>query len=185
MADREEEPQDQRMPTGEKDGSKEINQLESVNSSLTRQGHAAEDTPQWPGTEERIRGLARAFSNPSRASRQGPNEVNPFDVTNDPSLDPNSSKFNVAHWLSVYLSVISQDSEKYPQRTIGISYRDLHVYGFDGGSDYQKDVLNVLIHATNLLLEPFREKRKIPILREFDGLIRQGEMCVVLGRPGR
>jgi ABC-type multidrug transport system ATPase subunit len=29
------------------------------------------------------------------------------------------------------------------------------------------------------------QKRRIDILRNFDGLVKSGEMLVVLGRPGR
>jgi ATP-binding cassette subfamily G (WHITE) protein 2 (PDR) len=162
---------------------KEIDQRHLENASNIHPSHATEPLPS--DAEDRILELARVFSNLTRVSTIGTNATNPFDVKNDPSLDPNSSSFNAAHWLKVYLSVLSQDSDKYPQRTLGVSYRNLFVYGFSGDTDYQKDVLNVFIHSVNLFRELFQEKRKILILREFDGLIRPGEMCVVLGRPGR
>lgn len=158
---------------------------ETDNQTLV-EGCASEESPAVTG--ERIRGLARAFSSMSRASRASrPEEytANPFDVTDDSPLNPNSANFDATYWAKTYLSALAQDTDRYPQRTAGVSYHNLHVYGFGGDTDYQKDVLNVFLHSANLVRGLFREKQKVPILKEFDGLVRPGELCVVLGRPGR
>lgn len=179
----EEATQNEETSTGEAHEMKEIDHQHPQNASNVHPSHATEPLPS--GAEDRILQLARIFSSLTRASTRGTNAVNPFDVEHNPTLNPSSPTFNAARWLKVYLSVLDQDSDKYPQRTLGVSYRNLFVYGFSSDTDYQKDVLNVFLHGVNLFRELFQEKRKAPILREFDGLVRPGEMCVVLGRPGR
>jgi ATP-binding cassette subfamily G (WHITE) protein 2 (PDR) len=56
------------------------------------------------------------------------------------------------------------------------------VHGFGSPTDYQKDVANSVLQIGAL----FRSmtgtgKQKIQILRDFDGLVKSGEMLVVLG----
>ncbi len=133
---------------------------------------------------DNIRGLARVFSNLSRnASRT--TGVNPFEKADDPKLDPNSPEFEVERWLKSYLSITSKDKERYPQRSVGVSFRSLRVYGFGRDTDYQKDVLNVFLAAVQTIHGLFHASWKFPILESFDGLVRPGEICIVLGRPGR
>ncbi|OCK85345.1 hypothetical protein K432DRAFT_413340 [Lepidopterella palustris CBS 459.81] len=106
-------------------------------------------------------------------------------ASGDPTLDPNSSKFCVKRWARVLFHVVSRDPDKYPQRTAGVSYRNLSVHGFGSTTDYQKDVLNVLFRGPSIIRKWMgRGQRKIQILRDFDGLVKSGEMLVVLGRPG-
>lgn len=138
-----------------------------------------------PATEGHIHHLARAFSNMSAASDSRPAVFNPFDSPKDSRLDPSSPFFDAEEWAKSYMLIIHNDAERYPQRTTGISYRDINVYGFGSDTDYQKDVINIFFHATNSIKEMYRGRTRIPILTCFDGLVRPGEMCVVLGRPGR
>ncbi|KIN00043.1 hypothetical protein OIDMADRAFT_126522 [Oidiodendron maius Zn] len=134
-------------------------------------------------TAENIQALARAFSNLSRHP-SGTAAANPFGDVDDPRLDPNSPKFEVERWLKLYLSILSNDQERYPQRSAGISFKNMNVYGFGKDTDYQKDVLNIFLAGIQKLQNLFRAARKFPILKDFDGLVRPGEMCIVLGCPG-
>lgn len=136
-------------------------------------------------TEDRIHSLARVFSNMSKAPSSNTTMVNPFDDHKISALDPFSCDFDAEEWAKHFFHTIGSDPERYPQRTAGVSYRDVAVFGFGSDTDYQKDVVNVMYHAVNVIKESFRPKRRVPILTEFDGLIKSGEMCVVLGRPGR
>lgn len=138
-----------------------------------------------PGAEAAIKGLARTISNRSRQSQSTATAANPITDGDDPTLDPNSPKFDIEHWLKTYLSIISQDQGRYPRRTAGVSFRDLTVYGFGRATDYQKNVLNIFLAGLQKVHGCFQPEYKFPILKDFDGLIRPGEMCVVLGRPGR
>ncbi|KAK9350882.1 P-loop containing nucleoside triphosphate hydrolase protein [Lipomyces doorenjongii] len=112
--------------------------------------------------------------------------MNPFtDHAQDSSLDPSSENFNARKWMKTLLAFQSRDPERYPKRTAGISFKNLSVHGFGSPTDYQKDVGNAPLEIGAL----FRwatgmGKQKIDILRGFDGLIKSGEMLVVLGRPG-
>jgi len=112
--------------------------------------------------------------------------VNPFLDMHHPSMDPNSPQFDIRRWSKALFHTFSSDPSRYPQRSAGVSYRNVSVYGNHTSANYQKDVGNVLLGLPNLLLQPVTQrKRKVQILRSFDGLVKSGEMLVVLGRPGR
>lgn len=137
-------------------------------------------------TEFRIRGLARTLSHMSRTSAaQVPGHVNPFTTMEIPALDPNSPFFDAELWAKTYFNIMEDDPERYPQRTAGVSYRNLNVFGFGSDTDYQKTVFNIFLSSLEAIQEIFRGQPRVPILTDFDGLIKSGEMCVVLGRPGR
>lgn len=135
-------------------------------------------------TEQRIHSLARVFSNMSTATNSRTTNVNPFNDAHQPMLDPSSPSFSAEHWAKAYLTAVARDPDRFPQRTAGVSYRDLDVFGFGSRTDYQKDVLNMWFHAASLIGGILRQKERIPILTDFDGLVKSGEMCLVLGRPG-
>ncbi|KAI0123219.1 P-loop containing nucleoside triphosphate hydrolase protein [Xylariales sp. AK1849] len=116
--------------------------------------------------------------------RSTPNDSNPFLATH-PSLDPNSPQFNAKTWTKALRYAFAQDSEKYPQHPMGVSWRDLGVHGFGSDIDCQKDCLNVLWRGFMRVREWLsRRKQRLQILRNFDGLVQSGEMLLVLGRPG-
>jgi ATP-binding cassette subfamily G (WHITE) protein 2 (PDR) len=134
--------------------------------------------------EEEVTRLARRLS--TRASAVE-NVENPFlDAKEDPNLDPHSSDFKPRKWMKNLLAVSSRNPQRYPARVAGVAFRNLSVHGFGSPTDYQKDVANSVLEIGSL----FRAitgtgKQKIQILRNFDGLVKSGEMLVVLGRPGR
>ncbi|PGH03298.1 hypothetical protein GX51_04168 [Blastomyces parvus] len=111
---------------------------------------------------------------------------NPFiALEKDGTLDPHSPNFNAKAWMKNLLALQSRDPERYPRRTAGFAFRNLNVHGFGLPTDYQKDVANAPLEIGNL----FRAitgsgKHRIQILRNFTGLVNDGEMLVVLGRPG-
>ncbi|KAJ6571566.1 ABC transporter [Mycena capillaripes] len=114
--------------------------------------------------------------------------VNPFkDVEGDETLDPRSPRFDLNAWLRSVMQVVSRDPETFPSRTAGVSFRNLNVHGVGSPTDYQKTVGNIWLGAFSSLrgfLGMGTGKRKIQILRDFDGLVSSGELLVVLGRPG-
>lgn len=128
--------------------------------------------------------LARSFSI-TRTFSSFPSDVNPF-LSKDPKLDPNSKSFDGRLWVRTLLHVFSQDPSKYPRHTAGVSYRSLNVHGYGFDTDYQKDVANILWRLPVIALDFVRSRKsRIQILQHFDGLIKSGEMLLVLGRPGR
>ncbi|KAI0383501.1 ABC-2 type transporter-domain-containing protein [Hypomontagnella monticulosa] len=131
----------------------------------------------------RVATLARNLTRESTRSHAF-QDVNPF-LAPSPSLDPNSPEFDARKWARTLLHAFAKDPEKYPRPPVGVSWRDLGVYGFGKDTDYQKDILNILWRAPLIAREWIsHRRRKIQILDEFDGLVRSGEMLLVLGRPG-
>lgn len=135
---------------------------------------------------QRVQQLARALTHNSVKNAHG-EHVNPFDGSDNPSLDPLSGKFSYRAWVKTLVGLQSRDPERYPQRVAGVAYRNLSAYGFGESTDYQKTFGNYPLEAGVLFRRIIgkRQQTKIQILRDFDGLVRSGEMLVVLGRPGR
>lgn len=76
-----------------------------------------------------------------------------------------------------------QDQNNVVQRRAGIVWKNLKVCG--SGS-----AINIQTNVGSLFMSPFRARELFAhgpektILNEFDGVLRSGEMLVVLGRPG-
>ncbi|CZT45851.1 probable ABC1 transport protein [Rhynchosporium secalis] len=132
-----------------------------------------------------IHELARNLTYHSVKDGSG-NYVNPFSETSNPVLDPRSDSFNYKSWMRTILAIHSRDPERYPKRVAGIAYRNLSAHGFGEATDYQKTFGNYPLEIPSLFKRIIgrRQQTKIQILRDFDGLVRSGEMLVVLGRPG-
>ncbi|KAH7417874.1 AtrD, ABC-transporter [Cadophora sp. MPI-SDFR-AT-0126] len=131
--------------------------------------------------ERNIMHLARTLTRPSGADSQ---YKNPFFENGDPALDPHSDKFDARVWTQSVLGISSRDSEN-PTRTAGVSFRNLSASGYGFPTDYQKTFGNYILELGNIVSRMRGiGKRKIQILRDFDGLVKSGEMLVVLGRPG-
>ena len=111
---------------------------------------------------------------------------NPFLGVPQGSLcDPASENFSAKAWISNLAGFISKEPQRYLVRTLGVSFRHLNVSGFGTPTDYQKTVGNIPLELGVI----FRwlmgtRKHQIQILKDFNGVIRSGEMLLVLGRPG-
>lgn len=136
--------------------------------------------------QRKIMKLARRLTAESTRSRHDGMPPNPFTTSCDPSLDPNSPKFNARHWARTILHWSSQDPDRFPQRTAGVSFRSLGVHGYGRSTAYQKDFLNAILQVGDIVSGLVNSRnRKLQILKDHDGLLRSGEMLLVLGRPGR
>lgn len=137
--------------------------------------------------EEHVHQLARQMSHLSRTNTGLAQDTNPFLDNSSPTLNPNSPKFDARAWMKHLVHLASKDSETHHHRTAGVSFTNLSVHGFGTPTDYQKDVGNLalsLFGSVKRLLGFKKSVRKIQILRDFDGLVKHGEMLIVLGRPG-
>ncbi|OTB07874.1 hypothetical protein M426DRAFT_8470 [Hypoxylon sp. CI-4A] len=133
--------------------------------------------------DTRIAALARSLTHQSTRSHIH-QSVNPF-LDPSPALDPNSPEFDPRKWARTLLHAFAQDPDKYPRPPVGVSWRNLNVHGFGKPTDYQKDILNILWRAPLIAREWISHRQqKIQILNDFDGLVKSGEMVLVLGRPG-
>jgi len=103
----------------------------------------------------------------------------------DPVLDPTSEKFDHYKWARMMLKLMDKEGFPRPPST-GVVFENLNVSGSGSALQYQSNVGSVL-------LAPFRPQEYLSfirsgpekqILRNFDGLLRSGELLLVLGRPG-
>ncbi|KAL9607630.1 MAG: hypothetical protein Q9167_007477 [Letrouitia subvulpina] len=135
--------------------------------------------------DKRVTELARQLTQQSLHSQKD-SAPNPFLSSDDPALDPLSGQFKPEKWIKALMKIQSRDPERYPQRVAGLSYKNLNVHGFGRPTDYQKTFGNYPLELASLynLFAPAKGKRKIQILKNFEGLVKSGEMLVVLGRPG-
>ena len=85
-----------------------------------------------------VANLAKQLTQHSIHTSGGDNYPNPFLGTNDPALDPLSGHFKPEAWTKTLIGITSRDPERYPQRTAGVSYKNLSVHGFGSLTDYQK-----------------------------------------------
>lgn len=136
--------------------------------------------------EEKITELAKSIS--ACEFRDGNGKlVNPFIGSDDPQLDPNSGQFAIKAWLQAVMNIASRDPDRHPRGAVGVAYRDLSAHGVGEVMDYQKTFgnypLGLMKAAKNRI--SMGTPGKIQILRNFDGLVKSGEMLLVLGRPGR
>ncbi|KAK6537823.1 hypothetical protein TWF694_010726 [Orbilia ellipsospora] len=143
-----------------------------------------------PGDEERVIQLARRLSHADHTdltkeeTRYSQFEgENPFAGSTNPRLQPGNERFNPKAWLKSIISLTARDPEKYPSLRLGVSFKNLSAHGFGSATDYQKNVGNIGFSFLERAVTIGR-KRKIQILRDFEGLVKSSELCVVLGRPG-
>lgn len=165
---------------------KQIRSHEDIeNSARATTSSSGFDEDSIEREERHVTQLARTFTQASVKNEQG-QYVNPFLSNDDPTLDPTSEKFSARAWTKTLIGISSRDPERYPERTAGVSYRNLSCHGYGNPTDYQKTFGNYPLEIAGLFNKiTGRGKRKIQILRNFDGLVKSGEMLVVLGRPGR
>ncbi|KAJ5753192.1 ABC multidrug transporter C [Penicillium odoratum] len=135
--------------------------------------------------DEEVTRLARKLTRESTRFSVTEGENTFLETKEDSTLNPASPNFRARNWMKNLLALTSRDPERYPQRQAGVSFRNLSVHGFGSPTDYQKDVFNSVFQIGALFrMATGTGKQKIQILREFDGLVKSGEMLVVLGRPG-
>ncbi|PHH86006.1 hypothetical protein CDD83_10881 [Cordyceps sp. RAO-2017] len=123
--------------------------------------------------------MARSYS---RTSAAVPGQ-NPFLAGSDSHLNPSSPNFSGREWAKAVVELVSHDGGSF--RSTGVCFDSLNVYGYGESTDYQKDVANIWLSAAALARRfAGSGRQRIDILRNFDGLVRTGEMLVVLGPPG-
>ncbi len=110
------------------------------------------------------------------------NLLNPFLASSYPSLDPDSGVFDVGLFFESVAKIRRQESNRRPIKAFGVAFQHLSVYGFKTSTDYQRTFGN---YPATLYRKAFGHgKERVNILNSFDGLVHQGEMLLVLGRPG-
>ncbi|RYP42698.1 hypothetical protein DL767_000067 [Monosporascus sp. MG133] len=128
--------------------------------------------------------LARRITASSNVAGADANALTPRSGSH---LDPYSPSFDGAAWVKAFIALIQSDPKAPPTRRSGVAFRGLSAFGHSMGSDYQKDVGNVwlsLLSSIRSMTGTDRNRRRIDILRDLEGVVEDGEMCIVLGPPG-
>ncbi|KAH7133701.1 ABC-2 type transporter-domain-containing protein [Dactylonectria macrodidyma] len=132
-----------------------------------------------------VQNLARQYTNHSlaRVPTQAAESLFVTDDANSP-LNPRGEKFNARVWAKTLSHMVNEHGAGF--RRTGLCFQNMNVFGYGAETDYQKDVGNIWLEVPSLVRKAMRteSKRKIDILNDFDGIIRSGEMLVVLGPPG-
>ncbi|KAG7142602.1 ABC multidrug transporter C like protein [Verticillium longisporum] len=102
-------------------------------------------------------------------------------------LDPASSSFDGRAWVKAFLQLAESDSQTAPMRVLGVAFKSLNVFGWSTGTESQMTVttrITSLFQSIAQLATGNKQKRRIDILRDFEGVVAEGELLLVLGPPG-
>lgn len=162
-------------------------QILSLARQYTNEKSAAAHTQNTTDKDSTNLSFSRRLSRASTYSLSGiDSDINPFLEPTDPALDPHSDKFSARAWTRHVVRFKDRDPDLYPHRSLGVSIRNLSAFGYGTGTDYQKNVSNAPLSLLSSIRNLTGHKgEKVQIIRDFDGLLKPGESCVVLGRPGR
>ncbi|EAU85334.2 ABC transporter [Coprinopsis cinerea okayama7 len=132
-----------------------------------------------------VEGLRRSMT---REKQTQPSTV-PFpapassDASSDDSFDMDSKDFDLEKWIRQMIQRRSNSEAK--PRQLGVVFRDLQVLGIGASASYQPTLGSVLNPLD--AIRSFQTARHPPIkeiLTGFEGVVRPGEMLLVLGSPG-
>jgi len=99
----------------------------------------------------------------------------------DPRIDPTSESFDLTRFLKYFRH--SMEGAGIEMKKVSVVYKGLNVFGSGKALQLQKTVAD-LVMAPFRAGEYFGKSDRKQILNSFDGIIKSGELCVVLGRPG-
>lgn len=154
---------------------------ESDNTALRRQS-SVNILPEDDRRE--LQRIATAMSSRRRQSlATHPEVVEPPAGDSDPKLDPSSKEFDLGKWLQ--LRIQNMEGAGKSLKRAGVAYKDLSVSGTGAAMRLQQTVGSFLMAPARLGEHiSFGSKKPKPILHRFDGLMKSGELLIVLGRPG-
>lgn len=100
-----------------------------------------------------------------------------------PVLDPQSDQFDLDKWLRNFVKTLREQGITAKQT--GVAWKDLNVSGTGEAVRVQETVGSSLLAPLRLgEWFSFGKTEHKQILRNFDGLVRSGELLICLGRPG-
>jgi ABC-type multidrug transport system fused ATPase/permease subunit len=124
--------------------------------------------------------LLRLASQVSQKTHQGA----VFEIgEDDAALDPGSVEFDLEKWLRHVIQ--GSKSEGIRIKSSGTIFKKLRVTGTGSALMLQETVGDLLVAPLRIgeLFKGFKSEPKT-ILADFNGLVKSGEMLLVLGRPG-
>jgi hypothetical protein len=105
-------------------------------------------------------------------------------LTRRGTINPDSPAFSTEKFLREMLSRANEQGLR--RRNAGVVFRGLVVLGYGSGFAYQNTVGTMATGITRLP-QTIRSRRHPPmktILYSMDGVVKEGEMLLVLGKPG-
>ncbi len=99
----------------------------------------------------------------------------------DPFVYPANPHFDVYKWAKMMLRV--QDEKGISRHRSGVAFRNLSVHGSGEAINIQHTV-GSFVRWPLKIHHLFKKSPKRQILYDFSGLVKKGELLVVLGRPG-
>jgi len=101
----------------------------------------------------------------------------------DPEVDPTSDSFQLPKFLKMFRHQFEEAGVTMKQ--VGIVYKNLNIFGKGEALQLQKTVGDAFLAPLRVNeMSRFRKKQRKHILRNFDGVVKSGELLIVLGRPG-
>lgn len=131
-----------------------------------------------------VANVAKRLSTSSASKNGQPHILNPTPGSN---LDPSSPAFDARTWVKEFNRLLESDPESASPRSLGVAFKQLGVFAYGTAAEFQKTTGNVLIEAATYLgtwLCGYRHSERVDILRNFEGVVENGEMLLVLGPPG-
>lgn len=167
--EREERPEDRKMSLSEDEAYEPFDP--EVRRVLTRIA---------TNSASRRTGSVATNTDPEALERKG--TLDGMDLSSE-EFDPKSPKFNLMLWLKQVLRLVDEEGIKI--KRAGIAFRDLHVSGSGNALNLQSTLGSILTSPLRIgELLSFGKQPHKQILRNFDGIVRSGELLIVLGRPG-
>lgn len=175
------------ISTGSSSDSSQTHVAPNGSSPRRKKNRASSDYEVAPGAlkrqstraeidDEGRRELVRIFTSASHVTRQM-SVVQP----GDPRVDPSNDAFDLTKFLHMFRNQL--EGEGIEMKKLNVVYKDLNVFGSGKALQLQSTVSD-FIAAPFRAKEYFGKSERKQILHGFDGIIRAGELCVVLGRPG-
>jgi ABC-type multidrug transport system ATPase subunit len=100
----------------------------------------------------------------------------------DEVLDPKSPKFDLYKWTRMTLRLVDEEGIKI--KRAGVCFKNLTISGSGAALNLQKTVGGAFMAPFRLRDSFHRDNTPRQILHNFDGLLKTGELLLVLGRPG-
>lgn len=102
----------------------------------------------------------------------------------DPRLDPENPQFDHNRWAQNILTKVHEAGIDIPGQ--GVVFSDLSISGSGAALQFQETLISSLAVPFRRAVRAFSGQKSQPrrILHSFDGLLKGGELLLVLGRPG-
>lgn len=104
----------------------------------------------------------------------------------DSSLDPQSPTFDGRSWVKSFVDLYNSNLPTRP-RSLGVAFRNLTVYGDTSGARHQPSAGNIFLSAVESVtrrLGGVQQSKQVTILQDFEGVLDEGKLLLVLGPPG-